>query len=868
MKSFFNSVAFVLVALAPLLSVEAPPILGQEGAGASVHGRVLGPSGAPTPGVTVFLRAGGRDLAARAVSDENGEFHFGGLTVPAPYQVMVSIGGLTEAGPLAELTNLGEIAEVEVRLKLAIAQEISVTADAWTLPVEPPNSISSRTFDQIRTQNLFNPEDALKTIPSTAVRKRYIGDRNALVSGRSFGSLQPSRALVYLDGYLLSNFLGRFDAPRWNMLTPEALERVDVLYGPFSAVHPGNSIGTTVVMTERTPTKLDWGVRVTGSGQRFSQYDTRNGYASGQASGYLGGRIQSGLWGTLAFNHEDATSQPMQWFGVSANPAGSFPSVSGASTRVSGILYDTDPLGNRRAIFGPNSGAIDHTKQDTAKLRAGKTFAAIDVSGLAAFWHDDSVNRNQTYLKDATGNPVWEGTVTDGINTFFIPSSTFGPARVTETHGQFGFTAKTRRVAGWNGSVIVSDYRIFRDANRIALNPDPVAASGGAGTVTRRGGTGWDTIEAQATRSPSGGPHALTFGVHRNMYRLKNIVNDAGDWRSTETALNQSYTGRTSIQAFYAQDAIALTETLKLTLGWRAEWFNAFNGNQTVHVSTCTGGSGSVCLPDSSGAFYKTLAYAGRNLSGQSPKASLSWTLGSRLIIRTSIGRGVRFPNVEELYNGTVTAASVTLSDPGLKAERSTAVEVSAERFWTHHVLRSTFFMDDVRDAILRQTNVLVTPNITNISNVDHARTPGLEFVWMADGLPVKRMNLEANLTLADSKVVKNSHDPLSEGKYWLRVPKTRGNVVVSFRPSERWLTSIAYRHQGRSYNDVYNLDINPNVYGGVSSINQIDLRSSYRVRKGVEVAVGLDNLANSHAFVFHPFPGRTAFSELRVSSR
>jgi hypothetical protein len=55
-------------------------------------------------------------------------------------------------------------------------------------------------------KNLFNPEDALESAPGTTVRKRYIGDRNAVLGGRSFGTLQPSRALVFVDGYLISNF--------------------------------------------------------------------------------------------------------------------------------------------------------------------------------------------------------------------------------------------------------------------------------------------------------------------------------------------------------------------------------------------------------------------------------------------------------------------------------------------------------------------------------------------------------------------------------------------------------------------------------------------------------------------------------------
>jgi outer membrane receptor protein involved in Fe transport len=70
----------------------------------------------------------------------------------------------------------------------------------------------------------------------------------------------------------------------------------------------------------------------------------------------------------------------------------------------------------------------------------------------------------------------------------------------------------------------------------------------------------------------------------------------------------------------------------------------------------------------------------------------------------------VRFPNVEELYNGTVTATSITLSDPNLRAERSDALELSAEKEWEHQRLRVSLFHDDVRDAILRQSDTTVTP--------------------------------------------------------------------------------------------------------------------------------------------------------------
>lgn len=836
----------------------------------ALTGRALGPDGQPVPGVIVFVRRNGADLATRVVTDDSGAFRIDGLPAPGTYQVMGAIGNYVETGPQAVITAPGDVVNIDINLTLAVAEQGSVTSDVWTLPVEPPNSIVSRTAEQLRAQNLFNPEDAIRNLPSTTSRKRYIGNRNALVGGRSFGTLQPSRALVYLDGYLLSNFLGRFDAPRWNMVTPEALERVDVLYGPFSAVHAGNSIGTTIVMTERTPTKMEWGLRATSGSQFFSDYGESDTFRAGQVSAYAGGRTSSGLWGAVAFNRQDATSQPMQWFAVTANQAGTFPAVSGAATRVEGIRYDTDSKGLQRALFGANSGAIDHTIQDALKVRVGysKT-ASYELSGLVAAWRNDTANRNTTFLRDQNGAEVWQGRVTDGVNQFTIPATALAPSLRDEVHSQMGLTFRTRRAQGWNGSVIVSDYRIIDDVSRQAGAPEPIAVNGGAGTATRRDGTGWGTAEVQATRTPNaGGRHTVTFGAHRNGYRLDNLVRDSVDWRSSEDVLNQQYTGRTTLHALYAQDVYRLRDDLKLTLGWRAEWFEAWDGAQVARVATCAAGASSECRSNGDGSFNKAVLYPRRTLNGQSPKASITWTATDRLLIRASFGRGVRFPNVEELYNGTVTATSATVSDPNLAAERSTAVEISAEHFWARHALRASFFHDDVRDAILRQSDATVTPSIVRTSNVDRVRTPGLELVWVAKDLPVKNVSIEANATLADSKVVENTRDPLMEGKYWLRVPKTRGSLVLAYRPFAKWMGSIGYRHQGRAFSDVSNLDIYPNVYGGVSSINQMDVRVSYKLLPMAEVALGLDNVTGSHAYVSHPFPGRTMFLEFRLANR
>jgi|GEM_PF-245395 len=799
------------------------------------------------------------------------------------------------AFPLVCLTGLAGLAACSASFAQGVATDtelapVIVTGQRAGLPANIASTTASKTAEDLREQNLFNPEDALQYTPNTTVRKRYIGDRNAVVGGRSFGTLQPSRALVYLDGYLISNFLGRFDAPRWNMISPEAIERVDVIYGPYSAIYPGNSIGTTIAVTQRAPKDFEVSGRVIGYRQQFDQYGHSDHFDGNQISLHLGQRLASGLWFSGDVNHQNSTSQPMQYYTVSANAAGAFPGVgtivSGVPTPVAGVVYDTDPKGLRRAVFGASGGAIDHTVQDTLNLRIGYRFTPLlQASAMASWWTNDTSNRNSTFLTDASGAPVFQGssvTVSNGGttgspatgsngattstrslisndgNVFELPSVAFAPSTRMELHRQLGLTLKTRNDKGWNASVVVSDYRIRSDVARQANNRDPIAASGGAGSVTRRNGTGWNTFEVQGAWTPSagdwtGGRHGLAIGLHRNAYTLDNTVASASDWRQTEAGQSQFYRGKTEVTALYAQDAWRLRDDLKLTLGLREEQYRTFDGSQF--------GGGS------------TVDYPSRSLHGHSPKAALAWNAADDLLLKLNVGRGVRFPNVEELYNGTFTATSQTLSDPDLKAETSNALELSAEKDLDRQRVRVSLFHDDVRDAILRQsttdasackTTGTTAMIYTCVQNVDRVKTSGIEFVWQAMDLFVKGLTLDANAAFTRAKVVANARDPQSVGKWWLRLPRTRGNVLVVYRPDDRWMGSVGWRHEGRAWNDTYNLDVNPDVFGGVSRLDVIDLRTSYKVSTQVELAVGLNNANNAHAYQFHPYPGRTLFAELR----
>ncbi len=94
------------------------------------------------------------------------------------------------------------------------------------------------------TVNAVSVEDTLKYLPSLVVRKRHIGDNFAPIATRTSGLGSSARSLIFADGALLSALIGNNNgngSPRWTLVTPEEIERIDVLYGPSRLPIPGTA---------------------------------------------------------------------------------------------------------------------------------------------------------------------------------------------------------------------------------------------------------------------------------------------------------------------------------------------------------------------------------------------------------------------------------------------------------------------------------------------------------------------------------------------------------------------------------------------------------------------------------------------------
>lgn len=718
-----------------------------------------------------------------------------------------------------------------------------------SLPTQIPTTIEGIDATQLAAAiNAADAEDALKYLPSLLVRKRYIGDYDhAVLASRASGTGNSARSLVYADGILLSNLLGNAATftPRWGMVTPEEIERVDVLYGPFSAAYPGNSVGAVVDYVTRMPSDFEAHARVASFAQHFSLYGHDDTYYGHQASASIGDRVGKWSW-WLNYNGLDSEGQPL---GFANKLLSSTPATN--ESAVSGTVPGRNPLDQSWLLIGAtnqNDVVQDHAKLKLAydispTMRASYTFGA---------WLNDGVRRAQSYLVDTNGAPVYGqlGTSTplsvsiDG-NRYTLWPADFAPSRTQLDHFIHGLVIKSDARGQFAWEVAASLYDYARDEARSPTVSVSSASMQGAGRLSSQQGTGWNTISLRATWRPAGleGAHLIEGGYQRLAGHLRAQVFDTVDWIDGAAGMRTSlFAGDMQLHALYVQDTWRVAKRWRSTIGLRAEQWRAFDGR----------------IADANGS----QAFANRDESHWSPKAALAYQWSDDWTLQASLGRAVRTPTVSELYQGTLVANQIVNNDPNLQAEKSWTIELTALREFMAGSLRATLFGEDTRDALYTQVNAALGGTVQTVQNVDKIETRGFEIAYQASDV-LAGFDLTTSLTYAHSEIVSNENFPASIGKRQPRVPRWRANALATYRIGEQWTASLGTRYSGRQYNRLDNDDQNGTAYMGLSNFFVMDARVRYRVTPQWIVSLGIDNLNDEKYWAFHPYPQRTAVAEV-----
>ena len=723
--------------------------------------------------------------------------------------------------------------------------DIVVTGERPAAPA--PATIETLTAEQAEeTINVVNTEDMLRNLPSLLVRKRHIGDTQAPLATRTSGVGASARSLIYADGVLLSALIGNnnnFASPRWGMVSPDEVERIDVLYGPFSAAYPGNSIGAVVNITTRLPDRFEGSASLGTSAQRFLQYATDGTFPAYQAEALVGDRIGA-LSFLLSANHVESRGQPLAYATV-ARPA----ATSGAGTPVTGAFPDLS-----RAdvpIFVIGASGIEDQRQENLKLKLALDLSpSLRVTYRGGLFLNDTEASAETYLSGPAG-AIFAGSVNIAGRTVTIPASAFSNNVYTldERHIMHALTVEdTAGRFQWRLTGSLYDYD--ESIQRLPSGALPATATGGAGSILRMDGTGWRTVDLGGRWTPGdNGRHDLGFGTHYDRYHLASNRYATADWRSgSQGALTQAARGTTETWALWAEDIWRLTPRLDFTLGLRAEWWRASEGfNFSASPAL------SVNQPE-------------RREQSLSPKTSLRWTPAEDWTVTLSAGQAYRFPTVSELYQAVTTGPTITVPDPKLRPERARSQELSVSWEPGNARLRVSLFNERIRDALISQSAPLVPGSTTLfnfVQNVPAVRTYGLEITLDWTDFLLPGLQLQGSATLVDPKIVSDPAFPVAEGKDIPQVPRRRATMVLTYRADDTTSLSLAGRYSSRSFGTIDNSDPVAFTFQGFGHYLLFDARATFRVNGGLQFAIGVDNLTDDRYFLFHPFPGRSFTAEV-----
>ncbi|MGV3707843.1 MAG: TonB-dependent receptor [Gemmatimonas sp.] len=705
-----------------------------------------------------------------------------------------------------------------------------------TLPVS-----ASVTIDKAeRSVNLVDTQDAMKYMPSLFLRKRNNGDTQATLATRSWGVSSSARSLVFADGVPLTALIANnntLGAPRWGLVAPEEVERIDVMYGPYSAAYAGNSMGAVVEVTTRTPERFTGSVSATGALQGFNLYGTKANYGTTQGAATIGDRVgKFSYW--LSGNYQDSHSQPLTYVTSATFPTGT-----------SGGYAETNKTGGAANVLGA-SGLL-HTRMTNGKAKVAYDLTpSIRAAYTLGFWQNDADAGVDPYLSNATG-ATYAGQAGFATGTYDL----------LQRHLSHALSVRSDTRRDWDFEVVGTLYDINKDEQR---SPTSSASTGmtlnPTGRVAVLSGTGWKTVDAKGAwhRGGPGAAHTVTFGVHADEYQLLNPTFNTPNWQSgaERPSVATEGDGKTSTRALWAQDAWQLAPTVRFTFGGRYEQWRAFDGYNV-------NGATKVSQPNT-------------KLSRFSPKGILAWSPTARLTVTASAAKAYRFATASELFQLVSTGPTFTSPNPDLKPDDVFSTELRVEQRFDRARVQLAVFNDDIHDAIISQFKPLVAGSNTLysfVSNVDHARATGAELSVSTTGLGIKGLELSGSVTWLDTEILATSGaagasasagSPI--GKRLPNIPEWRGTAQVTYTPVPRVSLAAGARYSGLLYTTLDNADTHANTYQGFGEWFVADARATVRIGQHWSAAVGADNLTNRKYFLFHPFPQRTLVSSLKYA--
>lgn len=402
-----------------------------------VKGRVVSPVQNPVQGAVVFHRPTG----VKTETDAEGKFV---LDVPEADRIRLEVvhPDYYEREFLIERKTLGKKILLVLIPLIRQNEEVLVTALRYPEPsISVPAASTVVSGEALSEKMASNITEALQDVPGVGA----LGSAGfSLVP--SVRGLARRRVLFLIDGARLES--DRRTGPNASFVSPEDIERIEVLRSSSSVFYGSDAIGGVIHLMTRTP-RFDGGIH----GRLLTRYGTVNGEAGGGLS--LEGSVKSWAF-SLSIQYADA--------GEYRAPGGTkvLQSQYTQGSLLAKIAHRTEKREVDFSFLGARG--TDIGKPNTTAATKPTWYPRENQNLLQLHWKEKNVGKDGELLFHAFVNPNFLETLTDTYAGFLTLES-FAKTDSTEFGSQLSYANKIAPFFRLEGGV---DY--FRRGTADAYN--------------------------------------------------------------------------------------------------------------------------------------------------------------------------------------------------------------------------------------------------------------------------------------------------------------------------------------------------------------------------------------------------------------
>jgi len=215
-------------------------------------------TGMPLVGANIVIK----ELQRGISSNEKGEFLFENIE-KGKYTFSISFVGYYDKKIVAVIDKEDNVLNIKMLPMTIEMERVIISATLTERKIEDlPGQNEVMEKEEITEFPASNTDDILKSIANINVNRSWgIFSKNSSVTMRGLDAAQG--VLILYNGVPLNKTAG--GSINWHMISPERIERIEVIKGPSSALYGNNAMGGVInIITKKTKEEFSGDVRVFG----------------------------------------------------------------------------------------------------------------------------------------------------------------------------------------------------------------------------------------------------------------------------------------------------------------------------------------------------------------------------------------------------------------------------------------------------------------------------------------------------------------------------------------------------------------------------------------------------------------------------